>query len=242
MFEILENQLRYSFKDKDLLRLALAHKSHANEGRKRGEARENFVNLHNERLEFLGDSVLGLIASDLLSERFTQVDEGKLSRMRSSLVKEETLAQIARNIQLGEHILLGKGEENSQGRAKDSILASTYEAVLGAIYLDGGLAAAFETVKTHFNPYLASDEFLLLQQDTKTLLQEICQARFRQSPLYKVVAEAGPDHEKTFEVMVSIGEQKRYGKGRNKKEAEQAAAKFLLESLSGSSGEQVGHV
>jgi ribonuclease III len=230
LLEALESSLHYRFKDPEILRLALSHKSHANEGRKRGVSKEEFVRLHNERLEFLGDAVLGLVISDFLSEKFPQADEGKLSKMRSALVKEDTLAQLARGIRLGEFLLLGKGEEGTQGRDKDSILASTYEAVLGAIYLDGGLPAAFATVRQHFQPLL--DESLLsLQQDTKTLLQELCQARFRRSPEYRVVSEEGPDHEKLFEVAAAMGELKRYGKGRNKKEAEQAAARFLLEAL-----------
>jgi len=213
------------------LRLALSHKSHANEGRKRPMPKEDFVRVHNERLEFLGDAVLGLVISDLLSERFPQADEGKLSKMRSSLVKEDTLARIARNLGIGEHILLGKGEDSTNGRDKDSILASTYEAVLGAIYLDGGLSAVMESTKAHFGSFLSGEELLSLQQDTKTLLQEYCQAVYRKSPIYKVVSEEGPDHEKMFEVMVSVGDLKRYGKGRNKKEAEQTAAGFLLDSL-----------
>lgn len=231
MFKDLEAKLLHSFKDTELLRLALSHKSHANEGRKRGVTKEDFVRLHNERLEFLGDAVLGLVVSDLLSERFPNADEGKLSKMRSSLVKEETLAQVARAIGLGDHILLGKGEQSTEGRNKDSILSSSYEAVLGAIYLDGGLPAVFVTVSGHFADLLGEAASLSQRHDTKTQLQEICQARFRRSPVYKVVAEEGPDHQKIFEVMVSVGSFKRYGKGRNKKEAEQAAARFLVDTL-----------
>jgi ribonuclease-3 len=231
MFDSLQASLHYHFKDAEVLRLALSHKSHANEGRKKGVTKEDFVRLHNERLEFLGDSVLGLVVTDFLSEKFPEADEGKLSKMRSALVKEDTLAQLARSIQLGASLLLGKGEESTLGREKDSILASTYEAVLGAIYLDGGLPAVFETARVHFQPFLDDKSLLELQQDTKTLLQEFCQARFRKSPNYTVVNEEGPDHEKMFEVMAAIGDTKRYGKGRNKKEAEQAAARFLLEGL-----------
>lgn len=231
MLEQLEARLHYQFKDREVLRLALSHKSHANEGRKRGVSKEDFVRLHNERLEFLGDSVLGLVITDFLSEKFPLADEGRLSKMRSALVKEETLAHLARAIGIGEHLLLGKGEESTQGRDKDSILASSYEAVLGAIYLDGGLPAAFASARAHFQPLLDDEALVSLQQDTKTLLQEFCQARFRKSPVYRVVSEEGPDHEKLFEVVVVVDELKRYGKGRNKKEAEQAAARFLLESL-----------
>lgn len=231
MFEALEAQLQYSFRDKDRLKLALSHKSHANEGRKKGVSKEEFVQLHNERLEFLGDAVLGLVITDLLSEKFPSADEGKLSKLRSTLVKEDTLAQIARSIQLGDYLLLGKGEETTQGRGKDSILSSAFEAVLGAIYLDGGLPAAFETVKAHFLPFFAQGALEGLSQDTKTQLQELCQAKYRQSPAYQVVAEEGPDHEKLYEVKVTIAGMERFGKGRNKKEAEQTAARFLLETL-----------
>jgi ribonuclease-3 len=227
----LETKIFYEFKDASLLQLALSHKSHANEGRKRGQTRDDFVLLHNERLEFLGDSVLGLIITDLLSERFPLANEGKLSKMRSSLVKEETLAKLSRSLDLGKYILLGKGEENSLGRQKDSILSSAYEALLGAIYLDGGLPAAYETAKRHFAQLLDDASSLGAQHDTKTLLQELCQERFRTSPIYKLVSEAGPDHEKEFEVMVSAAGIERFGRGRNKKEAEQAAARFLLSSL-----------
>lgn len=225
----LEEKLTYSFKDPQILRRALSHKSFANEGRQRGN-KENFVLQHNERLEFLGDSVLGLIISDLLCERFPDVDEGKLSKMRSSLVKEETLARVARVLGLGPQLLLGKGEDSTQGRDKDSILSSAYEAVLGAVYLDGGLPAAYTMVDTHFSSLMA-DVAAFSQHDTKTQLQELCQSRFHRSPNYKVVAELGPDHEKEFEVMVAMGKLQRYGKGRNKKEAEQSAARFLLEFL-----------
>jgi ribonuclease-3 len=231
LYQAIEAKLFHRFKDPELLRLALCHKSHANEGRKKGVSKEDFVRLHNERLEFLGDSVLGLVMSDLLSERFPHADEGKLSKMRSSLVKAETLALVSRELQLGEAVMLGKGEQSTEGRNKDSILSSTYEAVLGAIYLDGGLAAVFECVRQHFSALLDEVASLSQSHDTKTQLQEISQARFRRSPTYKVVSEEGPDHQKTFEVMVSVGSLKRYGKGRNKKEAEQSAARFLLDTL-----------
>ena len=231
MYRELEQKIFYDFKDKEILRLALSHKSHANEGRRRGVSKESFVLLHNERLEFLGDAVLGLVVSDLLSERYPNVDEGSLSKMRSALVNSETLAKIARVLNLGEYMLLGKGELASRGKEKDSILSSCYEAILGSIYLDGGLSGAFETIRHHFAELLDNVADISKLHDTKTMLQEICQANFRRSPAYKVVAEEGPDHEKIFEIMVSIGNYKCYGKGRNKKEAEQEAAKFLLEKL-----------
>ena len=182
-------KLHHTFKDPQILRLALSHKSHANEGRKKGTHKDEFVRLHNERLEFLGDSVLGLVITDLLCEKFPLADEGTLSKMRSSLVKAETLAAIARALDLGAHILLGKGEQSTMGQNKDSILSSSYEAVLGAVYLDGGLPAAFITVREHFKDLLQEATLLGQSHDTKTQLQEVCQAKFRKSPSYKVVSE-----------------------------------------------------
>lgn len=231
MFQEMEAEIFHTFKDKELLRQALSHKSHANEGRKRGTSAEAFVRLHNERLEFLGDAVLGLVITDLLTEKFPHADEGKLSKMRSSLVKASTLAAIARSIKLGSQLLLGKGELSTKGNDKDSILSSTYEAVLGAVYLDGGLPAAFAMVKQHFAALFDEASAMSIKHDTKTQLQEATQARFRKSPVYRVVSEEGPDHEKKFEVMVSVGVLKRFGKGRNKKEAEQVAARYLLDYL-----------
>lgn len=236
--QLLDQKIHYQFKDASLLQLALCHKSYANEGRKKGQTREDFVALHNERLEFLGDSVLGLVITDLLSERFPSADEGRLSKIRSSLVKENTLANIARSFDLGSHLLLGKGEENSQGREKDSILSSAYEALLGAIYLDGGLDPVFETVEKHFSALIEDSSFIDASHDTKTVLQEVCQEKFRSSPVYRLVSESGPDHEKEFEVVVSAAGLERYGKGRNKKEAEQVAAKYLLESLKAQEAQQ----
>ncbi|NUM89170.1 MAG: ribonuclease III [Bdellovibrionales bacterium] len=231
LFLPLQEKLGYRFKDVEHLRVALSHKSHANEGRRKDTPKEAFVKLHNERLEFLGDSVLGLAVTDLLMEAYPGADEGKLSRMRSILVKAATLAERARSIDLGSHLLLGKGERTTRGSDKESILSSSFEAVLGAAYLDGGFSAAHEIVKRLFAELLLLVGTDAVKHDTKTRLQEVVQARFRKSPVYKVVSEEGPDHEKTFEVMVSVGALKRYGKGRNKKEAEQAAAGFLLESL-----------
>lgn len=233
----LETMLGYTFKDREILLRALSHKSHANEGRRKGAPKEGFVTLHNERLEFLGDAVLGLVISDLLSERYASADEGLLSRMRSALVKAGTLADMARAIDLGKYLLLGKGEKTTRGETKESILSSGYEAVVGALYLDGGLPAAYKTIETHFEKLLTAVSDIVLNHDTKTRLQELAQAKYRKSPTYKVVAEEGPDHEKVFEVMVSVGNLKRYGKGRNKKEAEQAAARFLLEAVMEKSNE-----
>jgi ribonuclease III len=226
-----EKRISYEFRDTRHLELALSHKSHANEGRPRSLSREDFVLLHNERLEFLGDAVLGLVISDLLSEKFPKANEGQLSRFRSSLVKEPTLARLARDLDLGPFLRLGKGEASTLGHQKDSILSSTYEALLGAIYLDGGFSAAHGAAKVHFQQLLLMVEDATDTIEPKTQLQELCQSRFRASPVYLVVLEDGPDHEKSFEVRVSVGGYERYGKGRNKKEAEQSAARFLLQFL-----------
>lgn len=231
MLSELETKIQYQFKDQGLLEKALSHKSQANEKRHLGENKET---LHNERLEFLGDAVLQLVISDILWDRFRESDEGKLSKMRSSLVNEASLAEIARSIDLGQHLLLGKGEINTGGRNKNSILACGYEALLGAIYLEGGLKSAFTTIEAHFKERILVAESHAFTQDFKSLLQEKVQGDFRRAPIYKVQREEGPDHDKTFEIVVAVGRLMASGTGRNKKEAEQSAAKALLELLDGS--------
>lgn len=225
MFAELETKIRYKFKDQGLLEKALSHKSQANEKRHKESQKEE---LHNERLEFLGDAVLQLVISDILWDKFRESDEGRLSKMRSSLVNETSLAEIARTIDLGQHLLLGKGELNTGGRNKNSILSSGYEAVLGAIYLEGGLEAAFATIEVHFKEAIEAAEKSAGARDFKSLLQERVQGDFRRSPAYRVQGESGPDHDKIFEVVVSVGSLAATGSGRNKKEAEQAAACALL--------------
>jgi ribonuclease III len=227
----LMEKLGYQFKDAELLHLALSHKSHANELARKSKDDPNFSPVHNERLEFLGDSVLGLIITDLLYENFADANEGKLSKVRSILVRAETLSEIAREIGLGKYVFLGKGEITTGGADKESILSSTYEAVLGALYLDGGLEAAYAAVEKHFRELLPNAMSGAITKDYKTGLQELSQRRYRQSPDYKVTSESGPDHEKTFEVQVKIGNHEFLGRGRNKKEAEQAAARDLLTQL-----------
>lgn len=228
MFTELEKQLHYQFKDKSLLEKALSHKSQANEKR---HLRDPKAELHNERLEFLGDAVLQLVISDILWDRFREADEGKLSKMRSSLVNETALAEIARSVDLGQHLLLGKGEIATGGRNKNSILACGYEAVLGAIYLEAGLAAAFRTIEAHFAAAIALVETGAFTHDYKSLLQEQVQTSLRRPPVYKVESEAGPDHDKVFTVAVSVGERTATGTGRSKKEAEQSSARAFLELL-----------
>ncbi len=216
---LLEEKLQYRFKNPKLLEVALTHRSWG----LRAE--------HNERLEFLGDAVLNLIMSTLLMERFPEYSEGDLSRLRASLVNARMLARKAQELSLGKWLLLGKGEEKSGGRNKTSILASAYEAVLGAVYQDGGLDLAKAMVCRHFAPEL-EEKTQALPQDYKTRLQELTQKVFKETPVYVVLKESGPDHAKHFVSQILIaGRPYGCGEGQNKKSAEQAAALKTLEML-----------
>jgi len=231
--EKLQIEIGYRFNNQELLFRALVHRSYAYENPD--------VSIDNETLEFLGDSVLGLAVSHILLERFPDYDEGELSRLRSSIVNERELAQIATSADLGNYLLLGKGEELSGGRQKPSLLANALEALLAAVYLDGGLDFAVDLVKKMFYSYLENreEEYLLkaLDKDFKTQLQEITQARLKQTPSYFLEAEEGPDHDKTFHMRVGIGDQVlARGSGRSKKEAQQEAARKALEQILGNDG------
>ncbi len=217
----LEEILQYTFLRRDLLILALTHRSSQS---RPGQA-------HNEKLEFLGDAVLGLAMSDLLMARFPNASEGDLSKMRASLVNARVLATKATALSLGQWLLLGGGEERSGGREKPSILASAYEAVLGAVYLDGGFGPAHELVARHFAADL-EEKSHVISFDNKTRLQEITQKIFKETPIYTVVETRGPDHERQFVSQVSIAG-KLYGRGAgpNKKSADQAAAFATLGML-----------
>jgi ribonuclease-3 len=227
--ERLQDMLGYQFKNEDLLLRALVHRSFAYENQD--------VASDNETLEFLGDSVLGLAISHLLLELFPDYDEGELSRLRSSIVNERELAQIATSVHLGNFLLLGKGEELSGGRQKASLLANGLEAVLAAVYLDGGLESAIRLVRKVFHGYLEhreEDHFLLkaLDKDYKTQLQEITQARLKLTPIYFLEAEEGPDHDKTFFMRVAIGDLVlAHGYGKSKKEAQQEAARRAIAEI-----------
>ncbi len=213
-----QERLGYSFRRLELLQEALTHRSYGKPD--------------NERLEFLGDSVIELVVSHLLFETFPEQREGELSKMRSSLVKEEALAEVARRINLGRFILLGKGEETTGGRNKDSILAGALEAVLAAVYLDGGFEEAFRVVKELFDDAVRGMAETWRDRDFKTRLQEYTQARFKEVPQYKVVQERGPEHDKIFQVVVTVrGRIWGRGSGRSKKEAEQRAAEEALRKL-----------
>jgi len=227
-FERLERLLGYEFARQELLERALTHRSHANENRAGAGA-------DNEKLEFLGDAVLDLVISHLLMERFPQLHEGELSMTRAETVSEQAVAEVAAALDLGEWLFLGRGEENSGGRKKASLLADACEAVIAAVYLDGGYQAAFGVVERLFVPRIetARSEAPPGFTDFKTRLQERAQALRRETPRYTVTHEYGPDHDKFFEVVVSVGGRiyARQG-GKSKKEAEQraaAAALFLLE-------------
>ena len=215
--EILEERLGYRFKDSSLLQEALTHKSFANE-QKGGSQSDN------ERLEFLGDAVLDLVISDILFIEYPSKREGELSKKRASLVREEALAPLAKEVGIGDFLQLGKGEERSGGREKDSLLADALESIIAAVYLDAGFADAQKMVKRLFSPLIASSPLVI---DFKSEVQELCQKQGLGVPTYRTVSEEGPDHDKRFEVSLSLnGKTLASAHGRSIKEAEQAAAKL----------------
>lgn len=215
----------YSFKSKPLLKRALTHKSYSNEHKLE-------VDSHNERLEFLGDAVLELCISDLLMNAYPDVQEGELSKIRAAIVNENQLSDIARRLKLGDFLYLGKGEVQTGGRDKSSILSDALEAMLGAVYMDRGFPAAYKVIRSLFTTLVESGQTTGFIKDYKTRLQEVSQGRFKAIPKYRLVSEAGPDHQKTFCVDLFIGDEL-YGKGEgsNKKSAEQAAARDALIKL-----------
>jgi len=216
----LQDKLAVQFIEPGLLRLALTHSSHASTVAGEG---------NNERLEFLGDAVLDLVISTRLFTLHPDLSEGVLSRTRSSLVNERHLALVARALELGRYLALGKGEECSGGREKNSILASAYEAVVGAVFLDLGYETASRMIGRHFAQWLKEDMGGRDAGDSKSLLQEKLQAMFGEPPQYLLVGEMGPDHEKEFAVEVRFrGETLGRGSARSKKGAEKRAAKEAL--------------
>jgi ribonuclease-3 len=217
-----EQRIGYTFTQPELLRRALTHKSFSH------EAREDDVR-HNETFEFLGDSVLGFVIGDLLFRHFPALDEGALSKMKAFLVSAASLAAKARHYGMGEVILLGVGEEKTGGRKKDSLLANLFEAVIAAIYLDGGVEAARQLIERAFQKDISEiDHDDLLFRDYKTALQELAQGKGLLLPDYTVVAEVGPDHDKKFVVEVKVGSLATRGEGSSKKEAQQQAARQAL--------------
>jgi ribonuclease-3 len=221
----LEARLLLTFSDPALGLSALTHKSYTNEHR--GESTAD-----NERLEFLGDAVIDLAISHRLMERFPSATEGELSKLRALIVNEEGLARVARGIELGDLLLLGRGEELTGGRGKNSVLADALEAVIGAVYLANGWQTVMEVVDRHFGGALDGVAAGRSGYDYKTQLQEDIQNRLRLAPKYRIVSETGPEHEKIFEVEVTVGpDLSARGAGRSKKEAEQAAARALSQLL-----------
>lgn len=216
------NTFGYTFVDARFLDEALTHKSYINELRDR-------TGSHNERLEFLGDAVLSLVISEHLAAVFPGSPEGVLSKLKAALVSEPSLAGAARRLHLGQRLRLGRGEEMTGGRDKPSLLANALEAVIAAIYLDGGLAAAQAFTRRAFAEELRAVEDRPVSQDYKTQCQEWCQKQFESLPQYMTVRESGPDHQKQFEVHVLIGgDVLGIGTGSSKKEAEQRAAREAL--------------
>jgi len=223
-FKGLQKRIAYRFRNIQFLTQALTHRSRLHERNEEGG--------DNERLEFLGDSVIELAVSHLLLRRFPHMAEGGLSKARAVLVKEDTLATLARGVRLGKAVRLGRGEEETGGRGKDSILAGCLEALVAAVYLDGGYAKAFRMIEGLYVPLLEEMNGQLKDRDFKTRLQEYIQKRLNTTPHYIVTAEEGPAHAKTFGVVITI-EGKAYGigRGKSKKEAEQRAAEEALRSL-----------
>ncbi len=219
-------QLGYRFSDTNLYLKALTHKSYHNENSEQSIG-------HNEVLEFLGDAVLDLVLAELLILQFPQLSEGDLSKIRASLVNETVLAEISAEVGLADQLRLGRGEKMASGQLKPRLAASALEAIIGAIYQDAGFEVTKKIAQQLFRAKIASvDPGNLYQSDYKTRFQELIQEKKRLTPSYVVLKEEGPDHEKTFFVRVSVGEEVlAEGQGRSKKQAEQDAARKALEKI-----------
>jgi len=217
----IEKKIGYRFKDSSYLVLAFIHRSYINENKQ--------VTQHNERLEFLGDSVLGMLISDFLYNHLPYTPEGQLSYLRSRLVEAASCVNYLQQLNVGSYVLLGKGERMNDGRGRESILADLFEAIIGAIFLDGGI----EPVKKFlFGNFIKQFEEILKTplRNWKALLQDHCQKKFQQTPTYNVLNESGPDHSKVFEISVIINNlELGRGQGASKKEAQQAAAADALD-------------
>ena len=216
---MIEQKLDYDFKDPSLLETALTHSSYANE----------FSCPSNERLEFLGDALLGCVVSVLLYEKYPSYAEGDLSKIRSRVVSGANFAKYAEALGLGERIRLGKGEESTGGRKRESNNADAFEALVGALFLDAGYGKTFEVVSRLFRDAIEQGDF---PRDSKTELQEVSQSVFGKTPEYRVLSEEGPQHERTFTVEVRIpSELTGTGRGRSKRQSEQSAARDALRKL-----------
>ena len=223
MIKDLEEEIGYHFKNISLLQNALTHSSYANE-------RWHNSLLSNERLEFLGDSILGMLVAEYLFRNFPDRPEGELTRMRADMVCEKTLAGVAEKIHLGQHLLLGHGEEQGGGRSRESILADAVESVIAACFLDGGIEAALLIIRQFI--FVEVPVTKLHNADYKTKLQELVQQKKNQVLSYNLLSETGPDHDKHFEVCVALnGKEVGRGEGRSTKRAEQEAARLAITKL-----------
>lgn len=231
MFQNIQDFLRYVFRDPSLLRQALTHRSYS-------PTLAHAKPLHNERLEFLGDAVLGLVISETVAEKFPQSSEGELSKIRAGLISRAALAQAAKRMHVGQWLQLGPGEESTQGREKPSLLANALEAVIGAVYLDGGLEAARLVIRRMLEPEfdkIQKGKVPAIRNDYKTRLQEWVHQQ-GSNPCYRLIRESGPDHEKIFCVEVLVnGAVWGAGEGKTKKDAEQQAAQQALKRQQASS-------
>lgn len=221
----IEKKIGYTFSDKSLLSLAFIHRSYVNEDR-------DFGKQHNERLEFLGDSVLNLLVTEYLYKNLPDVPEGELSFLRSRLVDAQSCMEYVKKLDIAQFLLLGKGERLSSGRGRLSILSDLFEAVVGAMYLDGGLEPVRLFLFTHFEKDI-KNILSTPMNNWKAILQDYAQRVYHVTPEYVVNSESGPDHQKTFEVIVNIQNQELgRGVGKSKKEAQQAAAQMAVEKIS----------
>lgn len=225
---LIEEKLGYTFKDKSLLALAFVHRSYINEHRE--------VLCHNERLEFLGDSILGMIMAEHLYLNFPHTPEGELSFLRSRLVEAPSCIHYIQKLDLNKFLLLGKGERMNDGRGRESILSDLLEAIIGAIFLDGGIDAARTFIFHNFSAEI--DNIIQTpMRNWKATLQDYCQKKYQATPVYHVLSEIGPDHHKVFKISVKIHDlELGVGEGSSKKEAQQAAAADALKSISQKEG------
>ncbi|WP_338982926.1 ribonuclease III [Fusobacterium nucleatum] len=220
----LEHKLNYYFNDRNLLKNALLHKSLGNE-------RKEYKNQNNERLELLGDAVLDLIVAEYLYKNYKNASEGTIAKLKAMIVSEPILAKISRQIGVGKFLMLSRGEVISGGRNRESILADSFEAILGAVYIDSNLDEARVFALSHIKQYIDHIEENEDILDFKSILQEYVQKEFKTVPTYELVAERGPDHMKEFEIQVIVGNYKEKAVARNKKKAEQLSAKALCIKL-----------
>lgn len=220
----LQTHIGYFFKDIELLKKSLTHGSYYHENKEHCS--------HNERFEFLGDAILDFVISEILMNTFPLKREGDLSQMRAAIVNQKTLADMASQLNLGEYLYLGRSEEKTNGREKPSILASALEALITAVYKDGGFEEVNLCIQNLFLDIVKKVETEYEAMDSKSKLQQLLQGRFRMVPSYHIVSQEGPDHQKTFEVQLTFqGKELARGKGKNKKEAECQAARLALESI-----------